>query len=162
MLAEKIENQRVRSTVTCFHGIFAAVPRIAIAFTVVTLLAGCEDPNRAKIVGNWEIQSAEDLTDRLIDSESQPEKSSKSPMRLEFYSRGTMKTSTAMGAIQQEKNGTWELVSMNEPKTQAVVKIAIGLQTTEHEIDFQDDDTMEMVPPNLAGLDMKVQFRRAK
>ena len=83
-------------------------------------------------------------------------------MRWEFRSGGTLKTSTNMGSIQGQKEGQWEWLSFDEDDSTAKLKITIGLQVTEHEVQFLDEQTIELVPPNMAGLDLKVQFVRSK
>ncbi len=132
------------------------------AFMLAPLLAGCGDPNRAKIIGNWEIKTADKVLRRFKDKEQNSNASTASRMRLEFRSGGTLKTSTHMGSIQGQKEGQWEWLSFDKDDSTAKLKITLGLQVTEHEVRFLDEQTIELVPPNMAGLDLKVQFVRSK
>ena len=126
------------------------------------LLAGCGDSNRAKIVGIWEIETADKVLRRFKGSEFNSEEPSVSRMRIEFRSGGTLRTSTNMGSVQGQKEGQWEWLSFDKDDSTAKLKFTIGLQVTEHEVQFLDDDTIELVPPNMAGLEMKVRFKRSE
>jgi hypothetical protein len=60
------------------------------------------------------------------------------------------------------KTGLWEMVTYNEVDKTMFVKCKIGLQETQHEIKFIDENTIELNPPNMAGLSMKLKFQRMK
>lgn len=131
-----------------------------LVFTLgAILLAGCGDPNRAKLIGTWEIEAADNVADRIdaSDDESNPPR-----MSIEFASAGTFKTTTVMGDIDRTKEGSWIWVSYDESNQTAVVKCTVGLQETDHDISWIDDSVIELIPPNLAGLDMRLRFVRSK
>lgn len=136
-----------------------------VAFMLAMLLAGCTDSNRSKIIGIWEIESADRVTDRFKDTELNSSTNDERPhdesrMRVVFQADGILKTNTAMGAITGYKEGYWELVSVDESNSKIRLKCKLGLQETEHEIEILGPDTIKMVPPNMAGVDMKIRFNR--
>ena len=132
------------------------------AIMLAPLLAGCGDPNRAKIVGIWEIETPNKVMRRFKDNESAVGEPASSRMRLEFLSGGIFKTSTSMGSVQGKKEGQWEWLSFDEQHSTAKLRFTIGLQVTEHDVLFLDDESIELIPPNMAGLDMKVRFSRSR
>ncbi len=52
------------------------------------------------------------------------------------------------------------MVSYNESTNSMTIKCDIQMQESEHEITFVDQDTIELVPPNMAGTAMKLKFKR--
>ena len=90
-----------------------------LAIMLAPLLAGCGDSDRSKIVGIWEIESADKVLRRIKDKDSQAKKPGTSRMRLEFHSRGTLTTSTRMGSVQGRKEGQWEWLSYDDDSSTA-------------------------------------------
>ncbi len=125
------------------------------------LLAGCGDPNRAKIVGSWEVESPSRIARRFKETEVDSSNSNESRMSVEFRSDGVLKTRTLMGSMNRQKEGTWELLSYDESSSTMRLKCILELQETEQDVEFLDQSTIQMIPPNLAGLEMKLRFRRA-
>ena len=130
------------------------------------LFCGCGDPQRSKLYGTWGIETADNLWQRLGETEiagtsaDQP-MMSRPRMQIQFRSDGELLTITEMGRMTPApKQGSWELVAYDSATKQMKIKCTIGLQITEHEIQFIDDDRIELVPPNLAGLSMKLKFKR--
>jgi hypothetical protein len=134
---------------------------------------GCGDANRSKLVGNWDIERANRVFDRVNQSddemansenESEPGDSAIAPkMQIQFLGNGSLATITHMGTMTPApKQGSWEMVSFDESSNQMKVKCVIGMQTSEHDIEFVDKDTIKLVPPNMAGLTMKIRFTRRK
>jgi hypothetical protein len=42
------------------------------------------------------------------------------------------------------------------------IRCDLAMQSTEHEIEFENPDTIRWIPPNLAGTRQKIRFIRAK
>jgi small subunit ribosomal protein S16 len=132
------------------------------------LVTGCGDPQRSKLVGTWEIEQSESLVRRLDDNSSDaelgPEAIPSAPkMQLQFFRNGNLQTTTMIGIVAPTpKQGRWKMLSFDEQSGNMKVKCTIGLQETEHEIEFIDADTIKLVPPNLAGLSLKLRFRKKK
>ena len=85
------------------------------------------------------------------------------PPRMELWFRpgGVLKTFTRMGRINPEpKTGRWKLISHQEQPQLMVIECELLGQMTEHEIDFIDADTIELIPPNMAGTTRKIRFQR--
>ena len=123
-------------------------------------LAGCGNANRSKLVGDWGIAQADEVMDRIDASETKPGEPSESRMKLQFHQNGLLETKTKMGAVDQKKQGTWKMLSFDPVENSMVISCEINTQTSEHTITFVDENTIELVPPNMAGLTMKVKFKR--
>jgi len=128
------------------------------------ILSGCGDSNRNLLIGKWGIAAPEDVMKRLDqvgpsnDLPAQTEVAQR--MTLTFKRNGVLNTRTRMGEVDQEKTGTWKMISFNEPSRMMTISCEISLQTSEHEIVFVDDNTIKLVPPNMAGLKMKLRFQK--
>ena len=148
----------------------------ALILTVLSclLVAGCGDSNRSKLCGTWGIKTADTIMRRLgeglesrqaVDDEAaeSPSEPETPRMQVQFRSNGDLITQTEMGRMTPvPKTGRWELVAFNEVDQTMSVKCTIGLQETQHEIKFIDANTIELIPPNMAGLSMKLKFQRMK
>ena len=99
-----------------------------------------------------------DQVDQPSDLPTQTEISQR--MVLTFKRNGVLHTKTSMGDVVQEKTGTWKLTSFDEASNLMAVSCEINTQTSEHEITFVDEDTIELVPPNMAGLTMELKFSK--
>ena len=150
------------------------------------LASGCGDPKRSKLVGTWGIHNAENVLNRLNNgsneatngtdermsfenddtnaSEPEVNESPMTPkMQIQFLGNGKLTTITHMGRVTPDpKQGIWEMISFDQSSNTMKVKCQLGLQQSEHEIEFLDDDTIKLLPPNLAGLKLKLEFRRQK
>lgn len=131
-----------------------------ITLLAVSLLAGCAPPDSAKIVGQWEIAEATKLSKKIVNDDDTD--SGDSRMTVQFDRSGKLRTNTAMGNIKSTKQGTWRSLGYDEPTGRMQIECTLGMQTTEHDIEFRDDDTIVWIPPNLAGTSQKVRFIRAK
>lgn len=149
-------NQHARNpTLEKRYAGFALVLPIAI----LVLLAGCTQHEQGKLVGVWQIEQASDVAEQInADEDAANNEGMSSRMSIEFLSSGHLKTTTVMGEIDRIKEGSWNLVSFDKTNQISVIKCTIGLQETEHEVDWIDDNTIELVPPNMAGVDMKLRF----
>jgi len=137
------------------------VPACFVCFAI--LLAGCSDPVKSKIAGEWEVQKADRLVKRINQERiNQDEGGNKSRMRIVFGFRGALTTQTAMGEIQREKSGTWDLVSFDEKESQMELDCDLGSGDVRTSITFLDANTIKLVPPNMAGTRSKLTFERKK
>ena len=125
---------------------------------------------RYLLIGTREIEQPESLMQRLDEpnAEDSPnvddaEMSMESKMQLDFFRNGRLATTTAMGNVTPTpKKGRWEMVSFDEPSQTMTIKCQIGLQESEHKVEFIDADTIKLVPPNMAGLRLKLRFQRKR
>ena len=132
------------------------------------MLTGCGDSNRSKIIGTWEIERADTVMNRIrrTDSEADGREGesgldSRPPkMTLRFLRSGHLETSTSMGTVNQEKQGTWKLNVFDETTNKMTLLCDIQNQESEHEVEFLDQETIKLVPPNMAGTTMKIKFKR--
>lgn len=139
---------------------------LLIASVIACLQTGCGDPHRSKIVGNWQIAQTDTLMSRIQQNESEARPGEYDPdkeppkMVVSFRRNGQLTTSTRLGDVIQEKQGTWTMVAFDEPNQTIKVTCSILDQETEHAVKFLDPDTIELIPPNLAGTKMKLKFKR--
>ncbi len=143
------------------------------------LLSGCGNADKEKIVGTWRLQPVKELAKRVGENGTKTESTAQQSeinggnsdsnaddngrnMLVEFTSKGALMTRTRIGAIDNDKIGKWKFIDFNEETNVVSIECTIGLQTTQHEITIVDDDCIEMVPPNLAGLKTKLKFERSE
>ncbi len=124
----------------------------------IVCCTGCMDRNQAKFIGTWEIETADKVFNR-IDMPSPDDMDAGSAMTIRFQGK-RLTTITRMGDELREKQGTWQLLEFDEENQTATIQCTLGLQTTEHDVEFVDEQTIRLVPPNLAGLTLKVNFKR--
>jgi hypothetical protein len=142
------------------------------------LAVGCGDPDRARIVGIWVIKQPDSLMGRLnLDAAEEAAQTASRPsddsgaattvgmenpkMQIEFRGNGTFSTITQMGWVSpQPKQGRWEMLGFDETKNEMQIQCIIGLQETEHDVEFIDSNTIKLVPPNMAGVKLKITFTR--
>lgn len=127
-----------------------------VAFGMLLSISGCTDPVRSKIVGTWEIQKADRLSKRI----NQEQAESDSRMRIVIQKSGAIVTQTSMGEIQREKTGSWKLVSFDQEAGKMEIACDLGSGEVNTAVRFVDDNTISLVPPNMAGTKTKLKFVR--
>lgn len=148
-----------------------------IGSLLLVLLAfhvGC-GPSATKLLGTWRMEGAEQLqqlmgaTQRpsgmagaLLDSAlaAMAEKVDAS-MEVEFKANGDLTTRAVLAGNKTEKTGNWKLVSVEGDVYRLWVQIAEE-DPTEIEVTMVGQDTIEMVPPNIAVLNRKFTFQRVQ
>ena len=120
-------------------------------------LAGCTgDPDQARIVGDWEIATADHLMGQVnAQPDDQPPR-----MLIHFYNSGYLATETNMGNISTQKQGNWKLLSYDAQTKTAKIQCKLVDDTTNFDVVVLDDNTLRLVPPNMAGLKTKLKFVR--
>ena len=130
-------------------------------------LVGCTgDPDRARIVGDWEIATADHLmgqvntqpdgsTDMSALATDQPPR-----MMVHFHNNGYLATETNMGSISTKKQGNWKFLSYDAQTRTAKIQCKLVDDTTDFDVIVQDENTLRLVPPNMAGLKTKLKFVR--
>lgn len=120
-------------------------------------LVGCTgDPDRARIVGDWEIATADHLMGQVnAQPDDQPPR-----MLIHFYNSGYLATETNMGNISTQKQGNWKLLSYDAQTKTAKIQCKLVDDTTNFDVVVLDDNTLRLVPPNMAGLKTKLKFVR--
>ena len=81
-------------------------------------------------------------------------------MTLSFFGNGRLETSTKMGNVIQEKQGTWKFVSFDDSTEVMNLTCVIRGQESKHQVEFIDPETIKLVPPNMAGTTLKINFKR--
>ena len=137
-----------------------------LLLVVISSLAGCSDPQRSQIVGTWQLEKPDQISERITNpandtADNNSDSVDQNRMEIVFRRGGGLVTKTKMGSIDREKSGTWELIQVNESERTATVSCTIQSQTTEHEIELLEQGRLKMVPPNMAGTETRLIFRRA-
>ena len=140
-----------------------------MACATLLVTAGCQHKAASKLAGRWDMQStevegqqaaenAQELHDYVGNGEST------GTMSLVFHRNGKLETYTdfAMASSRKPKIGTWKLASWDEATQIAIIECELLDETTETRVLFVDDDTIELVPPNIAVLEQELRFRRVK
>lgn len=136
---------------------------LGLGFIAVLLMAGCGDPERQKLVGTWVAETPDRVERRVDGPGSDP--TEKPTMLVRFGWNGTLETLTQMGDIQRSKSGRWELLEADPIAGTATLECTLGdsrspAQTTTLVVEWVDEQTLRMTPPNLAGLDLPMNFQR--
>lgn len=125
--------------------------------------AGCTgDPDRQRIVGDWEVAVAAKLVDQ-VNAESEagsPLIDTPPKMLVRFYRSGHLTTQTNMGTVRSEKQGSWKFISYDASTGIAKIECRLLDETTEFDVIVESENALRMVPPNMAGLKKKMKFVR--
>lgn len=131
------------------------------------MLAGCSSPERDMLIGQWQIEKAGKILNRIgNDPNDSADKMTTDDgagrMLLVFHTSGELQTVTQMGAIDRGKTGSWELLEYNRLGETSRIRCVLNGQTTEHQIEWLTSGNLKMVPPNMAGTLTKLEFRRVE
>lgn len=135
--------------------------RFLLLAIVACILSGCDasNPDRARLVGDWGLAQPDSVMRRLDRDDSEPE-DQEPKMMLRFQRNGNLQTETEMGRVDSLKQGSWEMVSFDAEANTMTIACELMSQQTEHLVLFIDQDTIELNPPNMAGLSTKLVFKR--
>lgn len=139
--------------------------RTALLISLLLLmLAGCGNPQMRRLAGKWSLAEVQEVTDRIGveagDEDFQEDVGSK--MQVVFSAFGGLNTVTRMNNVQSTKQGSWSLVDYDSATERMTIECTLAGQTTRCDIQFLDPNTLEMVPPNMAGTTMKLRFQRTR
>ena len=126
-------------------------------------LTGCTgEPDRARIVGDWEIATADHLMGQVNAQSDGSDPATIQPPRMliHFYNSGYLATETNMGSMSTQKQGSWKFLSFDAQTRTAKIQCKLVDDTTDFDVIVQDDNTLRLVPPNMAGLKTKLKFVR--
>ena len=134
-------------------------------------LLGCGgDPDRNRIVGDWEIAKADRLMGKVnaeplatsgsADPNVEAMEDQKPRMLIRFYYSGSLATETNMGSVATKKYGSWKFLSYDPESRTAKIQCKLVDDTTDFDVVVEDEDTLRLVPPNMAGLKKKMKFVR--
>ena len=134
-------------------------------------LAGCDsDPDRSRIVGDWKIAGADRLMGKVNtaplnsadpeDPNADPTEAGPPRMLIQFYYSGALATETNMGSVTTQKKGSWKFLSYDVGSRTAKIQCKLVDDTTDFDVIVVDENTLRLVPPNMAGLTKKLKFVR--
>ncbi|HMP80374.1 MAG TPA: hypothetical protein PKD54_13045 [Pirellulaceae bacterium] len=141
---------------------------IAILVTSLSVALGCQPSDARKLAGVWELAELASLAERVNQSDSLPDDDlggeapafAGNTMIVHFIAGGTLTTRTQLGSIERDKTGTWSVLANQTQEQPTRVAFSLAGESGELAIEWIDNDTIKMVPPNLLGLSMKLTFRR--
>ncbi len=156
-------------------------PHVLPLAVLLLAVSGCGNPDAERLAGVWQLDPdaglesrlgtdrvAENNPDRIqlstgsnrVDATGAEPPGTNCGMTLSFQPGGRLETKTTTDAIDSLKTGTWQLVSFDSQQQSAVIACTLGQQTTEQTVQWIDADTIKLTPPNMAGLSIKLVFRR--
>lgn len=154
---------------------------LTIGFLVLACV-GCQHEAASKLAGRWDMlppnkipsvpgkddpaktnSSSEKVlgdTEDLYDSVAGGEVTG--TMSLVFKRNGQLETYTdfPMASTGKPKIGKWSILSWDAEAKVATVRCDLFDEITETKITFIDDNTIQLIPPNIAVLEMELRFRR--
>ena len=149
-------------------------------FTGLLLLAvmvfqlGC-GPSSTKLLGTWRMEGADQLVE-MMGGLPKPEgiagsllssaiaamaEKTDANAEVEFLSNGSLQTRMSLAGNKTEKSGKWKLISVEGDTYRLWCQLGEE-DPVEIEVTMLDEDTAEMVPPNIAILKRKFKFQRVK
>lgn len=141
---------------------------------VVLVSSGCRPAIERKLVGSWQLDESEGLAKRMMGGNSSSVGSelmdtaldemmevAQVALSVEFARSGKLTTSTNVMGEPTQKTGTWSMTEHTE-NTATIEFVLEGDEPETIKVRFVDDDTIEMVPPNLAVLNREYTFKRTK
>jgi hypothetical protein len=152
---------------------FFLAPWMAIVIGVSTL--GCQYPGVDRLQGTWRLENAEGLAelmtggpqskeglggllDSVIDTVLEQVEAS---MEVEFGRGGNLVTRAQFGGREAKKEGIWKVIRSTEQEV--VVWFQLGQDDpAEIIVAIVDQDTIRMVPPNIAVLNKTFTFHRVQ
>ncbi len=101
-------------------------------------------------------EQAENLFDSVADGQAT------GSMSLVFHTNGRLETYTdfPMASTGKPKVGKWSVLSWDKKRQVAKLRCDLFDEITETTVTFIDDHTIQLVPPNIAVLEMELRFRR--
>ena len=158
--------------------------KMQMTVTLLLLLVfgttGCQNEAASKLVGRWDMLPPEKISDEDAgDTEASDEKAVddtenlynsvaggeiEGSMSLVFHRNGKLETFTdfPMASTGEPKVGKWSLLSWDENGQVATLRCDLFDEVTETRVTFIDDDTIQLIPPNIAVLELELRFRRKK
>ena len=134
-----------------------------LALVAILLLVGCGDPDRGRISGSWKVATATKLMKQVNAAEDHPATETENlppRMQVHFYYSGSLMTETNMGSVSTKKYGSWKFLSYDAASKTAKIECFMLDETTEFDVLVDDENTIRLVPPYMAGLKQKMKFVR--
>lgn len=129
---------------------------------IAACASGCGS-SQGRLVGTWsaELHSKQGELREVSPLDIGETPAEDFSIRLAFYRDGRLDTVTKLPQIQTQKSGRWRILSFDGASQTALIECDLLQQRTQHEVEFVDARTIRLVPPNLAGLDVKLEFKKA-
>ena len=135
----------------------------SLLLLILVLVSGCGESLQQKLVGKWAVDSQEALIEMMDVADHASD--AKPKFTLEFDRGGVFRSSVTASGHTQEKSGRWFFVEAQGDV--CTVEVSINSNNFNFkgdnvltEIHFFDDDNIELVPPNMYGVEEKMSFQR--
>jgi len=138
-------------------------------------MLGCQNPGVGRLQGKWRLDNADGLAelmtggprpneglagvlDSVVDTVLEQVEAS---MEVEFGRGGILTTRAQFGGRDAKKEGIWKVIQSTEQEV--VVWFQLGQDDpAEIKVTIVDQDTIKMVPPNIAVLNKTFTFHRVQ
>ena len=161
----KVETMNLKADSIAVAKLACTLRRFSCLFVLMAsvLLAGCHDPEAAKLVGVWTMDKADQLAQRVTTDAGEIDASNVAKMSLHFKSGGRLETVTKLGKIDSRKTGRWRVIPSADGDNTGKTKIECSIDqiVSQHEVRWVDDATIRMNPPNMSGQKLIMKFRRS-
>lgn len=138
-------------------------PGLLLAALMALSFSGCGKSLQNRITGRWAIDADNELFEMMGDEEAASDENQK--FVLEFSPAGVFRSTVNSSGYTQTKQGRWFFltgeadicklkVSINSDKPEIEPDIVLT------EIKFLDEETIELVPPNMDVIKQKMVFRK--
>lgn len=133
----------------------------------VLLLSGCQNSDRGRLVGVWEMAKPDKLAKRVSSTDNAPQTDevidALPMMSLHFKNSGVLETTTKLGKIDSRKTGTWKVVARAAEAPEKITEIQCSIDeiVSQHDVRWIDDSTIRIAPPNMSGQKMILKFTRS-
>ena len=138
---------------------------VTLLLALILQLPGCGNSLQRKVTGAWKVDVGEDLFEMIGDEEGVSE--SRSRFMIEFASGGIFRSSVTASGYTQKKEGRWLFLE----GAADICKLEVFINSNKSdikpdniltEVKFVDENTIELIPPNMDAIKHKMVFRRAR
>lgn len=135
------------------------VASLLLLLLIPLIAGGCGKSLQSKITGEWEVAEGEDLFEMMDDD------ASSSKFQLSFLYGGQFKSKVRSSGFEQEKTGRWFFLEASGD----ICKIRVTINSNNSNIEADnvlteikviDENTIELIPPNMDAIKHKMRFKR--
>jgi len=144
---------------------YLSIPFFIVLVCFLFCQPGCGNSLQNKIAGKWVIDTDEDLFEMIGDEQESVDNEAK--FTLDFQNGGVFGSKVIASGHEQIKTGRWFFVEGQADICKVRVSINSGNSKLEPDnvltdIKFIDENTIELIPPNMDAIKHKMRFRRGK
>jgi hypothetical protein len=159
--------------------LISCIAPLVLVALVLPGLAGCSSAAARKLAGTWSLQhpgqfganspaddadtskddsTVEQQTMDLFDGVAAGDTAGR--MQLKFHANGTLETISDFPAARSHKRWRWSVISWDKARGTMEIECVMPGESVRTTVVFLDDNTIELVPPNIHVLEMRLRFAR--